>query len=518
MAVLLQPRVEPLRPPLSRPPATAAAVAGLCAVTAFNLLYVAYLCPLDLSPDEAHYWDWARHLDWSYYSKGPLVAWLIGGSCELFGHTPFAVRLPAVLCGSLLLAGLWRLAADVFRDDRFALRLLLLALTLPPLSAGSVLMTIDPPFLAGWAWAAVAVGRGRWLAAGACVAVGLLAKPTMLLFPACVGLWLWNRPDRRTHRYWGFVAVSSLGLLPPLAWNLANDWVSVRHLVGHIDNGGKPTPWYSPLAFVGGQCGLLLGFWFVAWAAALWRFRPTRAADAGVALLWWLSAPVFAAFLLASGRTAGQPNWPAAAYVSGFVLAVRELLRLRPAVRAAVVGVAVVLGLTLTVCLRWPTLVRPVFAGVLPPPSEHNPTPARKLDPTARLAGWRTLASAVDRVRREEKRRSGGDPLLAGMAWTLPGELGFYCDGHPVVYSFGSALLERKSQYDLWRPNPVADAQAFAGETFVYVGDEPPAGVFDTLERAAEVTHAEGGVPLATWTVWVCRGYRGFDRTTPARY
>ena len=27
-----------------------------------------------------HYWDWSRHLDWSYYSKGPLVAWLIRGS------------------------------------------------------------------------------------------------------------------------------------------------------------------------------------------------------------------------------------------------------------------------------------------------------------------------------------------------------------------------------------------------------------------------------------------------------
>src|SRR5262249_25418158 len=40
-------------------------------------LHVSYLsgnCPLDLGQDEAHYWDWSRHLDWSYYSKGPLVA------------------------------------------------------------------------------------------------------------------------------------------------------------------------------------------------------------------------------------------------------------------------------------------------------------------------------------------------------------------------------------------------------------------------------------------------------------
>src|ERR1700741_1963750 len=52
---------------------------------ALHLAYLAYDCPLDLSPDEAHYWDWSRHLDWSYYSKGPLVAYLIRAGCLLAG-------------------------------------------------------------------------------------------------------------------------------------------------------------------------------------------------------------------------------------------------------------------------------------------------------------------------------------------------------------------------------------------------------------------------------------------------
>src|SRR5712672_3145144 len=81
------------------------------AATGLLLVYLACDCPLDLAPDEAHYWDWSRHLDWSYYSKGPGVAWLIRLSCELFGELSVmltgnemvAVRLPAVVCGSLLL-------------------------------------------------------------------------------------------------------------------------------------------------------------------------------------------------------------------------------------------------------------------------------------------------------------------------------------------------------------------------------------------------------------------------------
>src|SRR3954452_24807289 len=100
--------------------------AWLCPILAALLIltaalgHVFYLVnnpPLDLAPDEAHYWDWSRHLDWSYYSKGPLVAYLIAGSCRLFGawseaHTGdlmFAIRLPAVICGSGLLISLYLL-------------------------------------------------------------------------------------------------------------------------------------------------------------------------------------------------------------------------------------------------------------------------------------------------------------------------------------------------------------------------------------------------------------------------
>src|SRR5207244_4969327 len=85
-----------------------------------RLTYLAHDCPLDLAPDEAHYWDWSRHPDWSYYSKGPLVALLIRGSCALFGPWSealtgtqvLAVRLPAIVCGALLLASLYVLTVQ----------------------------------------------------------------------------------------------------------------------------------------------------------------------------------------------------------------------------------------------------------------------------------------------------------------------------------------------------------------------------------------------------------------------
>src|SRR5580698_6732733 len=117
-----------------------------------HLAYLAWYCPLDLAPDEAHYWDWSRHLAWSYYSKGPLVAWLIRASCEVFGPLSeslvgspmLAVRLPAVACHAALLAGWYVLAASTLNSHRAALALVALALTFPAVIAGAALMTIDP--------------------------------------------------------------------------------------------------------------------------------------------------------------------------------------------------------------------------------------------------------------------------------------------------------------------------------------------------------------------------------------
>src|SRR5207253_2471216 len=140
-----------------------AAAALIVGAAGLRIFYLAHDCPLDLAPDEAHYWDWSRHLDWSYYSKGPLVAYLIRLGCELAGGWSrqwtatdvLAVRLPAVVCGSLLLASLYVLTIQVYGRPRLALAVVALALTLPAIAAGSSLMTIDAPYACCWGWALV---------------------------------------------------------------------------------------------------------------------------------------------------------------------------------------------------------------------------------------------------------------------------------------------------------------------------------------------------------------------------
>ena len=57
---------------------------------------------LGLSPDEAQYWDWSRTPQWSYYSKGPLIAFINMAGTALFGPTETGVRAGAVFGSAVM--------------------------------------------------------------------------------------------------------------------------------------------------------------------------------------------------------------------------------------------------------------------------------------------------------------------------------------------------------------------------------------------------------------------------------
>jgi len=508
-------------------------------------LHVVYLLSarhLDLAPDEAHYWDWSRHLDWSYYSKGPGVAFLIRAGCWLAGswseawtgNQMAAVRLPAVICGGLLLVSLYILTLQVFGRDDLALGVVVVSLTMPFIALGSTLMTIDSPYCCCWGWALVAGHRAvfrrstaSWIAAGVLVGAGILAKYTMVVWLPSVGLFLLFSPRHRMQLaqpgFWIATFLAGLCCLPILVWNMQHGWVTFRHVGGQAglsDGGG--ILWWGPLQYVGIQAAVLFGYWFVVWVGAMVRYRPWQTDD-GTRYLWWLSAPMFVMFLGFSLKTNGEPNWPVTAYISGLVLAAGWLAELwstgsrtRRLWLGANLAGASVLGLVVIGLMHYSELAHPVLASLAGPPREGRPTPLRKFDPTCRLRGWPHLAEEVDKLRAELS-ALGEEPVLAAGSWSMPGEISFYCEGQPPVYSLGLVEGERHSQYDFWHPNPVDEDAGFLHRTFIFVGDMTPTmrSVFDQVDSTRLVTHEVQGRPVATWSITVCRGYRGVGPLRP---
>ncbi len=523
-----------------------ATLALIVVAAGIRLLYLARFCPLDLAPDEAHYWDWSRNLDWSYYSKGPLIAWIIRASCEIFGPLSIAltgtemlaVRIPAVLFGSLLLLGLYTLMVQVHGDARLGFWAVALGLTFPLVHAGSTLMTIDSPYTCLWIWALIAGHRATiggsfwaWPALGLMIGIGILAKYTMVLFVPCLGLFLLLNPAQRpllwSPRFWLMCLVVGLCCLPIVWWNAQNGWVTLKHTGGHAGLGkSQSIYWHGPFVYLGGQLGILLGYWWILWALAMFRYRPWGETDAQKQYLWYLSTPIVAFFCLFSFKNGGgEPNWPIVAYLAGLILAVsyfREEYERAGAVRRnwqlGFVGGFACLGVLLSALLHDSRPFFPVLLNLSNASTSTHPMPLRRVDPTARLRGHRALAQEIERAR-QHLVDLGHDVVLAGTSWSHPGELGFYMPGHPKVYTVGLAVGDRHSQYDVWRPNPVADPEAFRGKTFLIVGYDHPefrtafAGGRLLAER---FEYREEGQPIAEWMYQAYEGFQGFAKKAKA--
>lgn len=214
------------------------------------LVRLVYIGILDLLPEEAYYWNYARHLDIGYLDHPPMVAWLIYLSEALFGRSEIAVRLPAFLGWFAMAYFMYRLTIETAGKVAASIVVLLLAV-LPVYMSVGFLMTPDAPLYVCWSGAmyflhrALVDGRSRgWLAAGVFLGLGLLSKYTMgLLVLAALVYMLLDRESRRWFRRPHPYVAAFVGLLlfsPVLYWNAEHHWVSFffqgpRRWAGGID-------------------------------------------------------------------------------------------------------------------------------------------------------------------------------------------------------------------------------------------------------------------------------------------
>ena len=146
---------------------------------------------VDLHYDEAQYWEWSRQLDWSYYSKGPLIAWLIALSEALFGHGTWQVRLPAWLAHDALLFLIFAFARDVWGTRSAAWWAVIITLFTPMYFTLGLVMTTDIWLFLCWTaglWmiyrALIKERSGAWYLAGIAIGIGTLTKLSIGLLPA----------------------------------------------------------------------------------------------------------------------------------------------------------------------------------------------------------------------------------------------------------------------------------------------------------------------------------------------
>ncbi len=358
-------------------------------VTLVRLVWV-LMEPVGLAADEAQYWDWSRRLDLSYYSKGPGVAWTIAASAWLFGVSEASVRIGAVVSGAgvAVVAGL--VAACAYPATKnVALYAVGAVLAAPILSALSVLMTIDGPYVMWWGIATLCAlgmlrsdaGRARahvvvslGIVFGVALGVAFLYKYTAALLALSIGVWLivdrW-RPRLSGWAWLGFGlgGVAFCVVASPIAvWNAEHGWPTVRHLLGHLNLPGGDVPAAEVAGkdaldaggggllgalgrvgeYVGAQLGLagpvlvLAAGLTVERVLSWWRGGGTREREeawgegASTRFLLCVGWVIFAVYLFVAVLTQIEGNWPVAGLFGLSVFVAGSAARRVPGVRARV--------------------------------------------------------------------------------------------------------------------------------------------------------------------------------------
>jgi hypothetical protein len=491
-------------------------------VAVATLVRLVFLAPLPLGNGEGYYYSWSRFLSLSYYDHPPMVAWMVRLT-TVFGSSPAAVRLGAVLSAGAFGLMFYKLAERLFRP-RAAFFALVIVTAVPVFLASSFILNPEAPLAPLWVGFLLAVERMRkndeWyrpLIAGALLGAAFLAKYTaFLLFPSALIFLAASSSSRRWLRRPSFYAGGALALLmtmPVLVWNQTRGWPSLHlHLVERaavaVPVAGENT--VNQLVAISSSSGsglvqsvarvlvgqlmayspLLAPLLVLGLVRALRRVRIDDRDLFLSAFTWPVLLPLLAAMTKLHDA---EQHWTMVAFMPAIILAGRyadEVWTRAKAVRALMVsGVALsgVAFLLINIHAHSTSLLR------LIPADRYD----ARADMINELNGWDQVRSSLAQV----ASAAPGNVVLASNHYSLCGRMLYEMGDWPPVY----CPTARRSAFDFFeRHDPPANATVIVLTSDIHA-ELPPGLQGRTCSVADQVDIERGGRKVAHYVVQSCR-------------
>lgn len=363
---------------------------ALMAVIWLYRLYVLLQAPYDLYFDEAYYFNWAKHLDWGYYSKPPMLGWLIYLTTSLFGDSQVGIKIGAMIIYPITTMVIYLITKTLF-DLKSAFYAALVFFTLPSVWMSSMLISTDVVLLLFWSLALLFFIKALyeeknsyWIWAGVFSGLGLMSKYNFIFFLLSIVLTLMLVPKFKKHfsnRYFYIaIMIAFVVFLPNLIWNYQHDFISFVHTkqISHIS--GKWIHHNKFIEFFAAQFlvfGPILFFYY--WVIVV---KKAFVKNEKYLILFLFSITTLGFIMILSFISRSFANWAAVTYVSGTILVVKYLL---DAKKEYLLKLSIVIHTLLAVIFfHWHALAD--ISGV---------TLKRSNDPYKRVSGWSDVAKMI---------------------------------------------------------------------------------------------------------------------------
>lgn len=319
---------------------------------------VLYLNVWPINGDEAQYWDWAKHLDWGYYSKPPMVAWVIALTTKLFGNGALGLRLAAPLAYVISAVFIYKIGVELF-SERVGFWSGITFLCIPGVSFSSSIVSTDPLLIMFWTLALYGLVRALfprpthhrfsstlwWTYTGLMLGLGFYSKYAAVLFVVSLivyqGVAISNISRSCTARTEeGAVPLqrkahlATLGaqlliiiimLIPNIIWNAKHHFASIAAVSANADLSSNLFHPMNLLNFIGSQFGVFGPILFACLMIILIQYKQFIH-DKRFQLLLIFTFVTLAVITLESLLSRAHANWSAPAYVAGTVLVCAVLI------------------------------------------------------------------------------------------------------------------------------------------------------------------------------------------------
>lgn len=276
--------------------------------------------------DEAYYYLYTQHLDWSYFDHPLMVALSTGFGPWLTGTvSPSTIRLGTLLLYTGALLFLYLTSARLFSKQAAQLTLAIASL-IPIFAIGFGVLTLpDSPLMFFWSATLYVAATEffpdsdyqptyRLTVIGLLVGLACLSKyHGLALGFGLVGFCLTSSAHRRALvSPWmlGAVGLFLLAIAPVLIWNSQHEWISFRYQSGRA----IPDRGYSLLELLGvfllGIAYLFPTFGFPLWWVSGKVVWEVGSGSVEKRYVLWLSLPLMLIFTLMGSYRAILPTWP----------------------------------------------------------------------------------------------------------------------------------------------------------------------------------------------------------------